>query len=200
MCCGPLTPEAWRQASLSTSAGGLGLRHASRHSPAAYVASVSATRDLCSALDANYQVTNPTLDLTLDLFNPQAVLVADRVSTPLPPSLRQQQLSQALDRAEVARLSAPGAGREAYRAHLQLPQQPGAGAWLQAPPAEALGLHVDAALFRIMVRLRLRQPVAEADTPCPLCDGTADRFGDHARCCPCGGDRTRCLAGNVIVS
>ena len=26
---------------------------------------------------------------------------------------------------------------------------------------------------------------------CPLCDGTADRFGDHARACPCGGDRVK---------
>ena len=26
---------------------------------------------------------------------------------------------------------------------------------------------------------------------CPLCDGVADRFGDHAQNCPCGGDRTK---------
>ena len=26
---------------------------------------------------------------------------------------------------------------------------------------------------------------------CHLCNGIADRFGDHARACPCGGDRTK---------
>ena len=46
-------------------------------------------------------------------------------------------------------------------------------------------------LFRTMVRLRLRLPVSDSDTPCPLCDGTCDRFGDHARVCPCGGDRVK---------
>ena len=42
-----------------------------------------------------------------------------------------------------------------------------------------------------MLQLRLRLPVSPADAPCALCDGTADRFGDHARACPCGGDRTK---------
>ena len=72
-------------------------------------------------------------------------------------------------------------GCEAFRAHLQLLQQPRAGAWLHAPPSEALGLHVDGPLFRVMVRLRLRLPVAASDAVCPLCDGIADKFGDH---CP----------------
>ena len=42
-----------------------------------------------------------------------------------------------------------------------------------------------------MVRLRLRMPVMPSDTACPLCDAACDRFGDHARVCPCGGDRTK---------
>jgi len=37
----------------------------------------------------------------------------------------------------------------------------------------------------------LRLPVADSDLACPLCDGTADRYGDHARVCPCGGDRVK---------
>ncbi|CAK9038385.1 132 kDa protein [Durusdinium trenchii] len=65
--------------------------------------------------------------------------------------------------------------------------EPGLG--YMPPPAESLGLHVDPALFRIMVCLRL--PVASADVACPLCDAVADRMGDHARACPCGGDRTK---------
>ena len=60
-----------------------------------------------------------------------------------------------------------------------------------ALPSAALGLHVVTPLFRTMVRLRLRLPVSDSDTPCPLCDGTCDRFGDHARVCPSGGDRVK---------
>ena len=80
---------------------------------------------------------------------------------------------------------------EADRAHLQLLQQPGAGAWLQARPAEALGLSLDPSFFRVLLRMRLRLPVASSETYCPFCDGVADRFGDHARICPCGGDRCK---------
>ena len=54
---------------------------------------------------------------------------------------------------------------------------------------EALDLKVEPALFRIMVKLRL--PVAAMDAHCPFCDGIADRYGDHARACPCGGDRAK---------
>ena len=86
---------------------------------------------------------------------------------------------------------APGPGREAARAHFHLLQLPEAGAWLHAPPSEALGLHVVSRLFRVTVQLRLRLPVMPADIACPLCDGVADRFGDHSRCCPCGGDRVK---------
>ena len=42
-----------------------------------------------------------------------------------------------------------------------------------------------------MVRLRLRLALGTQDIPCPLCDGVADTYGDHARVCPCGGDRTK---------
>ena len=64
------------------------------------------------------------------------VFPADRVPVETPPALRQQMLSQALDRAAFQQLSAVGPGRESFRAHLQLRRQPGAGAWLHAPPAD----------------------------------------------------------------
>ena len=187
LCTGPLSAEAWEQSSLSTSCGGLGLRHAGRHGPAAYIASIVSTTALCSAMDTQYA---PELQTTIAAFN-QEVSAADRVPFPVPTHLRQQQLSKALDKATFAQLSLPAAGREAFRAHLQLLQQPGAGAWLHAPPCEALGLHVAAPLFRVMVQLRLRLPVAATDMDCPLCDGVADSHGDHARVCPCGGDRVK---------
>ena len=55
LCTGPLTAEAWSQASLSVSLGGLGLRQASRHAPAAYLASIMTVRNLCPALDGAFR-------------------------------------------------------------------------------------------------------------------------------------------------
>ncbi|OLP79378.1 hypothetical protein AK812_SmicGene40337 [Symbiodinium microadriaticum] len=123
-------------------------------------------------------------------FN-QQVSPADHVALPVPPTFRQQLLSRALDRVTALRLGSAGQGREAFRAHFQLQRQPHAGSWLQAPPCEALGLHVESPLFRIMIRRRLRLPVADEDIPCPLCDPVMDRFGDHALVCACGGDRVK---------
>lgn len=91
----------------------------------------------------------------------------------------------------VTRLVGPAAGKEAYRALPEFLQQPGAEAWLHAVPSSALGLYVVTPLFRIMMRLRLRLPVSDSALACPLCHGTADRNGDHARVCSCGGDRVK---------
>ena len=172
-----LTDRAWQQASLRV-AGGLGLRSAARHAPAAYIASASSCSEACAALSQPY-----VLDLSGVCAHYNAGVA------PAPPA-KQQVLSTALDAAELQALVATSTG-EADRAHLQLLQQPGAGAWLQARPAVALGLTLDPSFFRVLLRMRLRLPVASSEGYCPFCDGVADRFGDHARICPCGGDRCK---------
>ena len=157
------------------------------HAPAAYIASLVSTAPLCAGLDPAYNLAAHSTFLAAVTAYNQDVAPADGLRVPVPPQTRQRELSRALDRVVVSQLLGPGPNREAARAHLRLLQLPGAGAWLHAPPCEALGLHVAPRLFRIMVQLRLRLPVVPADSPCPLCDGVVDRFGDHARCCPCGG-------------
>ena len=158
LCTGPLTGQAWLQASLST---------------AAYVASLSAVLPRCQCLDPCYTSAWPLAATATALLN-QSLRPADHLSVPVPPSIRQQPLSQALDRAVVEQLLAPGQGHEAFRANLLLQRQPRAGAWLHAVPCEALGLDIAPDLFRVLVKLRLRLPVAVADAACPLCDGVAD--------------------------
>ena len=96
---------------------------------------------------------------------------------------------KALDRAALSALATPG--KEGFRAHLALLQQYGAGSWLQALPCEALDLKVDSVLLGVFVKRRLRLPISPAVGHCPQCDGVPDCFGDHARSCPCGGDRTK---------
>ncbi|CAE7509804.1 unnamed protein product [Symbiodinium sp. CCMP2592] len=186
-----LAAFAWEQASLATSIGGLGLRLANLHAPAAYVASLTQTVAVCIGLYPAYDLAhNPGLLAAIATHNLE-VAPPDHLRVPVPPQTRQRELSQALDRAVASRLLTPSPGREANRAHFRLLELPGAGAWLHAPPSEALGLHVEPRLFRTMVQLRLRLPVAPTDVACPLCDGVADRFGAHSLCCPCGGDRIK---------
>ena len=167
----PLTASAWLQASLGTPFA--------RHAPAAFLASVSSTLPK-QELDRQYSLTSAVLSLTS-----RCLLRTSELSVSFLPLL--------------SSLLASASG-ESARAHLRLLQQPGAGAWLHARPCEALGLHIDPAFFRVLL-LHLRLPVASSDGFCPLCDGIADRFGDHARTCPCGGDRckrqqcARCQSG-----
>jgi hypothetical protein len=171
----------------------LGLRSLYLHAPAAYVASVANTHADCQRL-------LPSLSSPLESFGSLAgraleklqasLLSADRLSLPVPSTVQQRELSSALDRATLRRL-VDDAASLSHKAHLQLVQQPGAGAWLQAPPSPALGLHVEPRLYRVMLQQRLRLPVLDTEAPCALCDGIADVYGDHARSCACGGDRVK---------
>ena len=65
-CSGPLTAEAWLQATLSTRCGGLGLRSVARHSVAGYAASLWATAPLCKDMDPGY---DPDFNAALNLVN-----------------------------------------------------------------------------------------------------------------------------------
>ena len=51
-----LPDTAWAQAQLGILHGGLGLRAAERHAPAAYVASVWSCQHLCARIDPAYQL------------------------------------------------------------------------------------------------------------------------------------------------
>ena len=106
-CAGPLTPEAWAQAALSTTHGGLGLHHASVHAPAGYAASVVATHGLCRLLDPTYNSAATTE--AIQAFN-HVLPASEHVPIPAPPTLRQQQLSEALDKIVIAKLAAPSPG------------------------------------------------------------------------------------------
>ena len=142
-CSGPLTAEAWLQATLSTRCGGLGLRSVARHSVADYYAtSLWATAPLWKDMDPGY---DPDFNAALNLVN-MALPPADHLPVPARQPVRQQELSRALDRVVVARLAAPAPRQEAFRAHLQLLQQEGAGAWPCSPKRRLGASHGDPAL------------------------------------------------------
>ena len=151
----------------------------SRHAPAAYIASIAASTALCKRLDANDRE-----ELTRPINQLNAAVEAAQALPSNPRMIRQQQLSTVLDDMEGTALTSE-ATDEASWAHLRRLQQPGAGCCLLALAAEALGLDIAPQLLRILLRLRLRLPVAATEGYCPLCDGVAEVYGDRARTCPC---------------
>ena len=127
----------------------------------------------CRGLDAHFRPGFRFTSQAAADFNAQ-VLPAEHFTG----TERQQVLSQRLDAATLRSLTSSAAA-EAEKAHLCLVQQLGAGAWLNAPPCDAL---LPSACF------------CGCGSACPLpllMDGLADRFGDHARACTCGGDRVK---------
>ena len=64
-----------------------------------------------------------------------------------------------------------------------------AGDWLNTAPLKALGLHLRATEFILVVKYRLGLPVFDTAGPCPACLRHSDVFGDHALCCGSGGER-----------
>jgi len=182
---------SWRQATLATRLGGLGLRSAYDHSAAAYVASFSACRGLAGEVDRSFaESATPSCVARAVVSLNAALKGADSVAVSVPQPLRQQKLSLALEQSTLSSLREPAPGNLNFRAGLELLQLPHAGAWLHPIPSEALGLAVSPPLFRVMMQRRLRMPIFDKSFLCPLCEQSMDVYGDHALTCPCGGDRT----------
>ena len=183
---------AWKQACLSTSAGGLGLRSSRDHAPAAYIASATSTRLLCTEIDPNFSWETHTggLASSTNLFN-SSVAAGDRVdlsTMAADSSLAQTELSTRLEAAQIEGLYLQGDVRD--RARLRAASAPHAGAWLSSPATRALGLHLTSSEFAVAALLRLGGDVLGRDVWCPRCDQTLTRKCDHGARCRGGGDIT----------
>ena len=192
--CASFSHEDWSLASLSTKSGGLGLRQASSHCDAAFLASIQNTEGLCRKLDPSYtlQLDLPSSEAALAMadFN-TAVLPEDQL-TPSAEGRSQKELSRRRDAKTLTDIKAAAArSSTARRAHLELTSAERAGSWLHNRPSPNTATHMDPLLFRESILTWLRMPVFDEDGVCPLCDGVLDKYGDHCLVCPCGGDRTR---------
>lgn len=188
----PLREEAWLQATLPIRLGGLGLRSAARHAPAAHLASVAETVGLCSQMDTAYVfegllpdsgVGTACAQLAAVVPEKAAGLSADPAAVP-----RQRVLSGWVDDALVAHLSRTLS--VVGQARLRATASPHAGAWLTAQASPTLCLHMPSAEFVAAVRLRLGEAAFPTDSWCPKCDAVLDTMGLHAVECAAGGDRT----------
>ena len=185
-----LTDDSWRIASLGVANGGLGIRSAAEHAPAAYISSLGQTQALCTLVwpafdeyDLDGGLLRSEVESSLSsAFLPSAGIYASSVS----PS--QKSLSAKIE-AKVCHHLLDTQVNDRHRvAHLSLNRLPGAGAWLFALP-DSLESHIPSPLFKVSILRRLRMPIWAQDTNCSLCGQVMDKWGDHALVCSCGGDR-----------
>ena len=192
---GPVSEWSLLKATLPSSRGGINLRSASLHAPAAFVASSISSQQLVGdILD----------DLTIHLHHLNSALSALASSTmksdwedleAIDVPLHQRHLSAAIDEVNHQHLlsSAPTTRACALANSTSLPH---AGDWLNGVPSVSLGLHLHDREFRCCLRYWLGVPMHSTPYPCPQCHCTADVFGDHQ--VGCGGNSDRISRHNAL--
>ena len=185
---GPIPEWSWLKASLPSSMGGLGLRQALHHSPAAYIGSWVQCKSLSGGILGHsppppsvFPVCVSDLAETAGRFE---WLSLQDVDVPL----TQRALSKSVDLALSDALlnSAPDSRLRALTLSCSIPH---AGDWLDAIPSRALGLHFLDREFRVCLQYWLGLPIYSGNSKCSICHVAADPFGDHHVGCGGNGDR-----------
>ena len=189
----PVGDRVWQQGKSPVSMGGLGLRAAEDHAPAAYAASVLSAQLRVQDLVGGRQVVDGEEDvlgpevlgaLSVAQGEQEQLRVADLVG------MTQRQMSVRVDLHQQRRLmEMVGEGEEREQARLLAVALDHTGDWLNTPPLKALGLHLRSSEFILATKYRLGMPVFDSAGPCPACLHQSDVFGDHAMCCRSGGER-----------
>ena len=184
---GSLPEWAWLKASLPSSLGGLNIRRASLHAPAAYISSLDQSKLLVARIlgrvpEASQHLAPALLDLaTADRHDWCSI---EDVDVPL--CLRH--LSHSIDKASYIHLltGAPDTRSKALALSTAIPH---AGDWLNIIPSHALGLHLHDWEFRLCLQYWLGLQMVEEGAQCPICHAVADPLGDHQVGCGGNGDR-----------
>ena len=185
----PLSEWAWVKASLPSSRGGLNLRRAALHAPAAYVGSRAQTSELVAGIRGG------TPEASEDLSGSITAL-ADAADRPdwscleeIDVPLRQGPLSHAIDEAVFNHLLDITPNCPRIRALALSSSLPHAGDWLNVIPSSALGLHLQDKEFRLCLGYWLGLRMFEDGSTCSICQRAADPYGDHHVGCGDNGDR-----------
>ena len=173
----PPQSSGWKQACLSLSRGGLGLRSVAVHSTAAYLGSVSSSSpDLASS---QYVID------ALNLFNLQ-VSAEDTVSIPLPTKSHfQHDLSQRIENCQFHALY--NYGSLADRARLLSISSVHASSWLQVVPSPRQGCDLTTSEMQWGIKWWLGLPLTPELGVCAYCPDKA-LDAHHAVTCKFGGD------------
>ena len=191
----PLSEWSWLKASVPSSRGRIGLRSASLHAPAAFLASSTSSQELIGKmlgrpLSCSTHMESAVAALSSSASKPDWLCLED-IDVPI----SQRSLSLAIDEAIHQHLfsSAPSTRASALAHLFALPH---ASDWLNGVPSAALGLHLQDQEFRCCLRYCLGVPLHSTSYSCPECRSTADAYGDHQ--VGCGGNGDRIARHNAI--
>ena len=184
----PLPDWAWLKASLPSSSGGVGIRHAVLYAPAAYIGSFFQSQPLISSILGRSAKHPPLLAMALDSLRqaaarPDWVLLQD-IDVPLTKLC----LSRAIDEASFDFLlaSAPDTLSRVLALSSAIHH---AADWLNVVPSPALGLSLQDREFCFCLQYWLGLQMFEDDMTCPVCHSTADCYGDHQVGCGANPDQ-----------
>eukprot|EP00731_Ephydatia_muelleri_P036196 Em0214g2a len=170
--------DAWEQAQLSLSRGGLGFRRLSKHSPACYIASV--------CMSGLFSAPQQHLLQSIDDFNhcippSKAISFESLTNTPSSQKAISGEFEDELFRQLLSKSSVPD------RARLLSVSSPHASAWLSVVPSPGLNLHLEPAEFQAAIQWWLGIGVAHGSV-CSHCPHSLDPLGHHALTCKHGWD------------
>ena len=178
-CTGVDTSDtAWKQAQLSLSRGGLGLRSLSHHSSAAYISSICSSgfgSKSVHHLSQAVEVFN-NLVFPVEAINVESVLLSPPIQKTLSSKFDDHLFNNLITISSLA-----------DKSRLLSISSSHASAWLSVTPSEGLGLHLDPPVFQIAVKWWLGLDTSEG-SQCTLCPGVLDHLGHHAVTCKYGGD------------
>lgn len=195
--------RAWTQASLPVKSGGLGVRGAVDLAPSAYLASISASAALVSAiLDSSPPQAPPTLSLPSAPFADVALAEWSRGHDITPPDgsvSAKEKVWDTLRSTSVARKLLESSEDDMERARLLAAMDSNSGAWLQALPISSAGIRLDDTTLYIATGLRLGTAIC-APHPCQLCGTEVSQLGTHGLSCrKSEGRHSRHAAMNNII-
>jgi hypothetical protein len=191
-----LSDWSWSKASLPIRLGGLGLRRASLHAAAAFVASfnhcvVLVVADMLGfAPPPSSHFVSALRDLSQSVSSDQPLSLDD-----LDVSLRQCALSNVIDQNQFDHLYVQSTSPRS-KALLLSSSIPHSGDWLKVIPSPSLGLHMQDLEFRLCLRYWLGVQIFPDDSTCSICQSVCDSFGDHH--VGCGGNGDRILRHNAL--
>ena len=155
---GPLSEWSWAKASLPSNRGGINLRSASLHAPAAFLASDHHSGVLIESMFGYTPGPSPHSDTAVSALSAAASRPDWQCLEDVDVPLKQQLLSAAIDEALHQHLlsTAPSIRARALALSSALPH---AGNWLNGIPSSTLGLHLQDQEFRCFLRYWLGVPL-----------------------------------------
>ena len=186
----PLSDWSWSKAILPCSMGGLNVRSAVLHAPAAYISSIAESAGLVSQILCYTHEPPRSVPSAISSLASSANMASWHLLEDIDIPLRQKSLSHSIDEAGFSALveAASDVRSKALALSTSLPH---AGDWLNVVPSPALGLCLLDQEFRLCLDYWLGVRMTEGPRPCPACGkpSAADPMGDHQVGCGGNGDR-----------